>query len=184
MSSDVLIRTVLIVLVVGWICYRQTQWRAVVIPRMWRTALVLAVIGAVQIAGSTSLGTVSGFDVGVMAVEIAISLGVGAVMGYIAHFRPVTDQALAAWAAKGGGRNGNAGSGALAPVVESRTGWWGIGLWIVFIAVRIGMDVWAGAAGSQLATTAGAILIVVAANRAARTLVFMARIERMRVVAA
>ncbi|SDY55291.1 hypothetical protein [Herbiconiux ginsengi] len=183
MSYDVVIRTVLILLVVGWICYRQTQWRAVVIPRMWRSALLFTVIGLVQIGGTTSLGTVSAFDVGVMAIEIVISLGVGAVMGWIAHFRPVTEQALAAWEAKAGSR-GRPSAGEVAPIVESRTGWWGIGLWLVFIAVRLGMDVWAGAAGSQLAVTVGAILIVVAANRAARTLVFMARIERMRIVAA
>jgi hypothetical protein len=179
MSYDVLIRTVLIVLVVGWICYRQTQWQPVVISKMWRSALLFAVIGLVQIGGTASLPAVSGFDLAVMAVEIVIALGVGAIMGWIAHFRPVSEQTLAAWSAKSGGR-----PGAVVPVVESRTGWWGIGLWVVFIAVRVGMDFWAGAAGSQLAVTVGAILIVVAANRAARTVVFMARIERMRVVAA
>ncbi|WP_382309975.1 hypothetical protein [Herbiconiux sp. UC225_62] len=183
MSYDVVIRTVLIVLVVGWICYRQTQWRAVAIPAMWRTALLFAVIGLVQIGGTTSLGTISAFDLGVMAIEILISLAVGVVMGRIAHFRPMSDQALAAWKVKAGSR-GRSAADAMAPIVESRTGWWGIGLWLVFIAVRIGMDVWAGAAGSQLAVTVGAILIVVAANRAGRTLVFMSRIERMRVVAA
>ncbi len=178
MSYDVLIRTVLIIAVVGWICYRQAQWRAVVVPDMWRTAGLFAVIGVVQIAAVRGTAAISTFDLAVLAIEIVIALGVGALMGAIALFRPVTEPALAAWSVKRRGRDGTA------PVVESRTGWWGIALWLVFIAVRIGMDVWAGAAGSQLATTVGAILIVVAANRAARTVVFMSRIERMRTAVA
>jgi hypothetical protein len=180
MSITTLANGALIVLLVGWICYRQLQWKAVATGRMWRFVLILVAVGVVQLASSTSHTALTGLDFGLLAIELVISLGVGSIMGAIALFRPVSEQAAASYAARVD-RRGRVGE----PVdFESRTGWWGIALWILFIAVRIGMDVWAGQAGSQLASSMGVILLAVAANRAARILVMTARLERLRSVAA
>jgi hypothetical protein len=179
MSITTLANGALIVLLVGWICYRQLQWKAVSVGRMWRFVVILAAVGFFQLATSTSHAALSGLDFGLLAIELVISLGVGSIMGAIAIFRPVSDQTEAAYAARAD-RRGRPSE----PVdFESRTGWWGIGLWIVFILVRIGMDVLAGQAGSQLASSMGVILLAVAANRTARILVMTARLERLRSVA-
>jgi hypothetical protein len=175
MSLSTLANGALIVLLVGWICYRQLQWKPVAVARMWRFVLILVVIGVIQLAGAAS-GALTGLDFGLLAIELVISLGVGSLMGAIALFRPISQQSAAAYAARD--RRGNS----QVADFESRTGWWGIALWVLFIGVRVGMDVWAGHAGSQLASSIGVILLAVAANRAARILVFTARLERLRTV--
>ena len=68
--------------------------------------------------------------------------------------------------------------------MESRTGWWGLALWVLVIVIRVGIDVLAAQAGSHLAASTGIIVLLVAANRAARTAVFAYRLDRMPAVAA
>jgi hypothetical protein len=175
MTTDPLLRTALIIVLVGWICYRQVTWRPIVASRMWRMAFILALVGVIELVSTDALKTVTTFDITMLIIETVASLGIGAVMGLIAVIRPLSTEGRAS--VLSGGRAGET------PLYETRTGWWGLGLWVVFIALRIGMDVWAGANGAQLASTIGAILIVVAANRAARTAVLLSRLERMRTVA-
>jgi hypothetical protein len=69
-------------------------------------------------------------------------------------------------------------------VLESRTGWLGLALWIVMILVRIGIDAIASDMGSVLASATGVILVMVAANRLARTFVFAARVQKSTAVTA
>jgi hypothetical protein len=153
----------LAVVLVGWIGFLQLNWRPVVVGRMWRFPLILAVVGVFFLSRTTDLAKIQPIDLGVLVVELVISLAIGAVMGRMAQFRPISHV------------KPNAENPA---TLESRTGWWGFGLWIVLFAVRIGMDVIASQLGSHIATSTGIILLLVAANRAARTAVFAYRLDR------
>ncbi|MDQ1128936.1 hypothetical protein [Microbacterium sp. SORGH_AS_0888] len=163
MNLDILGDIVLVVLLVGWLGYRQTTWRPVVPSRMWRTPLVLAVIGVVVLAhGGVAIGAL---DVAVLVIQLVLSLGVGAWMGSLAHFRPLDPPVV--------GRRGERA------VFESRTGWWGLALWVVLLLVRIGLDVGATALGAKAIGGAGVILLVLAANRGARNAVLAARLGNL-----
>jgi hypothetical protein len=109
----------------------------------------------------------------VLVFEIVVSLGVGSAMGAMAKFRPITAAGMAQ------ARRDNSMA-----TLESRTGWWGFALWIAFIALRIGIDAGAGALGSQIASSTAVILILLGANRAARSAVFSARISRLHAISA
>jgi uncharacterized membrane protein len=69
-------------------------------------------------------------------------------------------------------------------LLETRTGWWVLALWIVMILVRIGIDVVATQMGYVLAAATGVILITVAANGLARVFVFAARVQKSAAVTA
>ncbi|MEF2976626.1 hypothetical protein [Subtercola sp. YIM 133946] len=172
MNIQILVNALVIIVLVGWMGLHQVNWRPVEIARMWRGPLVLGVIGVVTLANGNDLGNLSTFDVGVLVFEIVVSLAVGAIMGAMAKFRPITAAGVAM---------AHDDSGA---TLESRTGWWGFALWVGFIALRIGVDVGAGAMGSQIASSTAVILILLAANRAARSAVFAARIGRLSTVSA
>ena len=167
MSPQLLFNGLVIVLLIGYIGYRQTQWRPFEPGRIWRGPIVLSVVGlGYLISTAPAIGTL---DVAVLALEIAIACGIGALMGAIAHFRPLVPEDLARdpraqWA--------------------SRTGAAGIALWVVMIVVRIGIDVLAGMSGSHLATSTGVILLVFAANRAGRAVTMGARVQKLARVSA
>ncbi len=169
MTLQTIGNALLILVVIGWIGFRQLAWRPVSIGRMWRLPTLLAIVGVVMLVQSTDASKLTALDLAVLLVEIAISLGIGAWMGAIAVFRPlatpITDPQRPA-------------------SVESRTGWWGLALWVLVIVIRVGIDVLAAQAGSHMAASTGIILLLVAANRASRTAVFAYRLERMAPVAA
>ncbi len=71
------------------------------------------------------------------------------------------------------------GPDAATPEFESRTGWVGMVLWVLMIGVRVGIDIWAAHAGAVIVTSTGVILLVLAANRVARTAVFSARVAKL-----
>src|ERR1700712_1425815 len=156
MNVQLIVNALVITVLVGYMGLRQLNWRPVELARMWRAPLIMGVIGVVSLANSTSITNLSTFDVAVLAFEIIVSLGVGSAMGVMARFRPITAAGLAMAHENGGA------------TLESRTGWWGFALWMAFIALRIGIDVGAGAMGSQIASSTGVILLLLAANRAAR----------------
>ncbi|MFK4791610.1 hypothetical protein [Microbacterium sp. ZW T5_56] len=166
-SPQLLFNALVIILLIGYIGYRQTQWRAFEPGRIWRGPIILAVVGLGYLAyTTTAIGTL---DIAVLVLELAISVGIGALMGAIATFRPLTAEdrvrdPRAQWA--------------------SRTGAVGIVLWVAMIAVRIGIDVLAGMAGSHLATSTGVILLVFAANRAGRAITMGARLQKLTRVSA
>lgn len=163
MNLQLIANVLLAVLIIGWVGYRQTTWRVAAPSRMWRMPVILGIIGVAMLAQSRTV--VTGLDVAVLAVELVISLAVGAWMGALAHFRRLESPVPV-------GKDGQVA------LYESRTGWWGLALWVVQIAVRIGMDVLAGHLGAHAATTTGVILLVLAANRAARVAVFAVRLDR------
>jgi hypothetical protein len=172
MTIQTIANALLILLVIGWIGVRQLAWRPVALGRLWRSPLIFAVVGAVLLAQQVKPASITPLDLAVVAGELVISLAVGAWMGAIAHFRRLP-QPIAT------GKDGRD-----LAVYESRTGVVGLVLWVVVIAVRVGIDVLAAQAGSHLAEATGIILLVLAANRLARTAVFAARLDRHAALAA
>ncbi len=165
---------ILVLVAIGWIGYRQMTWRVVDPSRMWRMPVVLAVVGAGILVTGDKASILTPIDVTALAVELVVGLGIGAVMGAIAHFRPLSSAAIEAYEAH---RRDGRGVGA-AVAYESRTGWVGLALWFVMIAVRVGLDVAAAHLGAAEVVSTGVILLIIAANRAARVAVFAYRLQR------
>lgn len=141
-----------------WIIGKQLTWQPVQPARMLRMPLILAAVGLVSLAQAHASGPTV-VDAAAIAVELMMSLGFGALMGRLSVLRVAdgtrrSDRSVA-W--------------------ETRTGWIGAALWIVLIAVRIGTEVGAAELGAHLAASTGVLLLVVAANRAARGLVILAQ---------
>jgi hypothetical protein len=143
---------------VAFLAYRQATWQYLDPARIWRTPLVMAIIGVVVLAQTTAAITTA--DVVFLGIEALITIGVGLTMGSITRFRTATTP-------DSKGRT-----------IQSRTGGLGAVLWIVLIAVRVGLDVVGGHFGAHLLTSTGTILLVLALNRAARAVVIDQRIPR------
>lgn len=159
MNTNLLGSIALGILILVWVGYRQTTWRPVDPGRMWRLPLILGLAGIVSLIG---VGVaISGIDLATLTIELAISAATGAWMGALAHFRPfaASSDAAVRW--------------------ESRTGWWGLALWLLVVAARIGIDVLAVRLGAQLVTSTGVILLVIAANRLVRVAVILSRAGRL-----
>jgi hypothetical protein len=169
MTLQVLGNALIIIVLVGVIGVRQLSWRPIVVSRMWRFPAILAIVGIFMMAQSAGKTVLKPIDITVLLVEIVLSLGIGTLMGKIAQLRPIEHPNTAA---------------EHVATFESRTGAMGLSLWIALIVVRVGIDIFATQWGSQIATSTGVILIMLAANRAARTAVFAYRIDRKVPVAA
>ncbi|CAM5376431.1 hypothetical protein [Leifsonia shinshuensis] len=172
MNVQTLTNAILIVVLIGWVGYRQMVWRPVSIAQMWRFPAIMSLVGVVLIVQQVKPSSLTPLDLAVVAGELVLSLAVGAWMGAIAHFRPLESPVRL-------GRDNR-----YTASYESRTGVLGIVLWVLVIGVRVGVDVLASMAGSHLATATGVIFLVFAANRAARTAVFAARLDRHAALAA
>ncbi len=172
MSVQLLVNGLLILLLIGWVGYRQMAWRPVSIARMWRGPGIFAVVGLILLVQQVKPSSLTPLDLAVVAGELVFSLAVGAWMGAIAHFRPLAEPVRL-------GKDQR-----YVASYESRTGVFGLVLWVLVIGVRVGVDVVAAQAGSHLVAATGIILLVFAANRAARTAVFAARLDRHAAVAA
>jgi hypothetical protein len=144
-----LIALAVIVLLVS----RQLRWRDFDPARALRLPIVLGAIGVLSLAGLKGV-TVSALDATLFAVELLLSVGIGAAMGRLSVFRAAPD-----------------GSGAL----QTRTGWIGAALWVVLVAVRLGFDAVGSSLGAHLLTQTGMILVLLAASRATAALVTRAR---------
>jgi hypothetical protein len=149
---------------VGFIAFRQMTWTFVDPARVWRMPIVLGGIGLITL--SQSHAAITSTDIVFLGIEALITIGVGLAMGRMTTFRiaPQPNE-------KG-------------LTIQARTGGWGAGLWVVLIAVRVGLDVLGGAMGAELVTSTGAILLVLALNRAARAVVMDQRMPRGRRVGA
>lgn len=162
--------------VIAWICYRQMTWRVVDPARMWRGPLIFGVIGAGILFTGSKTVTFTPLDIALLAIEIVIALAAGSAMGAIAHFRRVSTERAAAYEAN---RRPSRSGAPLAPVeYESRTSWVGVLLWVVMIAVRIGLEIFGQHLGDAAGASTGIILLVLAANRVARTAVLAWRLEQ------
>lgn len=174
---QLLTNVIIIIAVLIFVGYRQLTWRAVDAGRMWRLPLVLGVVGLVVLGSATKLTSLTAFDLVVLAVELAVSVGLGVAMGRIATFRRLSDDGIRLYheAHANDRRPSN-----VVVTLETRTGWLGMALWVVLIAVRVGMDALAGMVGSTLAASTGVIILMVAANRIARVAVILNRSTRFK----
>lgn len=170
MTVQNLFSIVLGIALIVWIAYRQLTWTPVVPERMWRMPAILAIIGVVELIQGNAFALLRVTDVAIVAIELVISVGMGVAMGALAHFRPMSDDSRTAYAAKNAARV----AGVL-PAVETRNGWFGMALWLVLIAARVGAEVWAHVSGSAFLMSTGIILVTVAVNRAVRILVITRR---------
>lgn len=179
MTTATLVESLAALLLVAYICVKQLTWSAVDTRRMWRAPMILGIVGLVLLGTSTQVGSLSAPDLGFAALELVVALGAGALMGLAARFRPLSDAArLKAEAADARRDRARARARTEPLTTESRTGWIGIALWVVLIAVRVGFEIAGRRMGLELASSTGLIFLVVAANRAARTLVFASRLDR------
>ncbi|MGW8430211.1 hypothetical protein ACWGJ9_03715 [Curtobacterium citreum] len=158
MSVQLLANIVIGLALVGFLAYRQATWQYLDPARVWRTPLVLGVVGIVVLAQSAA--AVTTLDVLFLSIEALVSVAAGLAMGGMTRFRTAA-------VADDEGRT-----------LQARTGWAGAGLWLLLIVVRVGLDVLGGHLGAHLLTSTGAILLVLALNRAARALVVDQRIPR------
>ncbi|WP_022904466.1 hypothetical protein [Curtobacterium sp. B8] len=158
MSAHLVVNVLLGLALVVFLAYRQATWQYLDPARIWRTPLVMGVVGVVVLANSGV--TVTTTDVVFLAIEALVTIAVGLTTGSITRFRTVSTP-------DSKGRT-----------LQSRTGWAGAALWIVLIVVRIGLDVVGGHLGAHLLTATGTILLVLALNRAARAVVVDQRIPR------
>ncbi|KQO63659.1 hypothetical protein [Curtobacterium sp. Leaf261] len=142
---------------VGFLMYRQATWQFLDAARIWRMPVILGAIGVITIAKSSG-GPITSMDVAFLGAEVVLSVAVGLLMGNIAHFRVAA-------------RPDDKGRS-----LQTRTGGLGAVLWIVLIAVRVGMDVVGAGLGVHLLSSTGMILVMIAVNRAARALVLDRRI--------
>jgi len=157
MTSSTLLDLLLGLAVVAYLAARQLSWRPVDPSRTWRLPLVLGAVGVVSLARQQT--PPHAIDVVILGLSAVAALVSGALMGRIARFRPSpTDPGM----------------------VESRTGWLGVGIWAAFVVVRVGLDGAGHRMGSDLALSTGTILLVVGLNRAASALVVTARQPRRR----
>ena len=167
--------------VICWIIYRQFTWQLVSPSRLWRMPAIIAIIGVIMLAQTKSLTAVKPVDLLILAGELVLSLGLGAIMGTLARFRTRGQRASDIRQRSGVPVEFDPS----VTVTESRTGALGASLWVVLIVVRVGIELLtAHYFPSALLASTGTILLVVAANRAARALVVTLRMERRGLVTA
>ncbi len=169
--------------VLGWVIYRQLTWQRATPARMWRMPIILGIIGVFELSQVPGAKAVTGTDLAILGGEVALALGIGAAMGAMAKFRTRPERESDVASGRPSGET--AAWDPTRTVVESRTGGWGAALWIVMIAVRIGIEFGARSIdNSALIASTGVILLVIAANRIARVFVMVYRMDRMHLVAA
>jgi hypothetical protein len=175
--ADILIA----IAVLAWIIYRQFTWRLASPSQLWRMPAVIAIVGLVMLAQTKSIENVKPVDLLILVGELVLALGLGAVVGTLAKFRTRAQQASDVRQRSGVPVEFDPG----VTVTETRTGGLGAALWIVLIVVRVGIELLtAHYFPSALLASTGTILLVVAANRAARALVIGVRMERRGLVTA
>jgi tellurite resistance protein TehA-like permease len=175
--ADILIA----IAVLCWITYRQFTWQLASPSRLWRMPAILAVVGLVMLAQTKSLANVQPVDLLILVGELVLALGLGAIMGSLARFRTRAQRASDVSRRS----DARADFDPSTTVTETRTGALGAALWIVLILVRVGIELLtAHYFPSALLASTGTILLVIAANRAARALVVTLKLERSGVIAA
>ena len=133
MTLSTILNALLLLALIVWLGYRQSTWRPIRSGRMWRMPILLGIAGVVVLA--QTVDRITTLDVIALTVEAAISLGVGAAMGRIARIRPIAQPSVRTEGAS----------------LESRTGWWGMALWLIVIVSRVGIDLAAAANGAFVA---------------------------------
>jgi hypothetical protein len=181
MTISTLTDIIIALAVLCWIIYRQFTWQLVSPSRLWRMPVVIAIIGVIMLAQTKSLTSVKPIDLLILVGELVLALGLGAIMGTLAKFRTRGQRASDVRQRSGVPVDFDPS----VTVTESRTGGLGAALWLVLIVVRVGIELLtAHYFPSALLASTGTILLVIAANRAARALVVTLRMERRGLVTA
>jgi hypothetical protein len=175
--ADILIA----IAVLCWIIYRQFTWQLASPSRLWRMPAIIAIVGVVMLAQTKSLTAVKPVDLLILAAELVLALAIGALMGSLAKFRTRAQRASDIRQRSGVPVEFDPST----TVTETRTGAFGSALWLVMIAIRVGIELLTvHYFPSALLASTGTILLVIAANRAARALVVSVRMERRGLVTA
>ncbi|MBS1697224.1 MAG: hypothetical protein JST25_02335 [Actinobacteria bacterium] len=174
MNLSALSNVLLILLVVGVIAVRQMTWRPVRGSRDWLLPGLAAVIGLALLLPSLDGRALGPIDLVAFVIELAIAIALGVWMGVIAHIRPL--ESRAGRAPEPAGRPLRAAQAVAA--FETRTGAWGLALWLVLIGVRVALTFVFESLGSHLGVSTGLILVMLAANRAVRIVVLHHRVLR------
>jgi tellurite resistance protein TehA-like permease len=181
MNITIITDVVIGVAVLCWIIYRQLTWQLATPSRMWRMPVIIGIVGLVMLEQTKGLTDVKPVDLLILVGELVLALGLGAVMGSLAKFRTRAQRASDLRQRSGVPVEYDPSI----TVTETRTGGVGAALWIVLIVVRVGIELLtAHYFPSALLASTGTILLVIAANRAARALVVTLRMERRGLVPA
>jgi hypothetical protein len=169
-----LVSIVLVLAALVWVSIRQTTWSPVSPDRMFRGPLILGLIGALMVVSGGQAAAFDATDIALLVLELVVGAAIGAVIGLVAHLRPLTEEGRRAWQARSARR-----PDAVEPRVEARNGWLGLTIWLALIAARIGFTVWETSIGGHLAQAGGLLLLLLAVNRAVRSAVILWRAPRM-----
>ncbi|WP_368498200.1 hypothetical protein [Herbiconiux sp. A18JL235] len=180
MTPPDLTTIVLLLAALVWLSIKQTSWSAVDPARLFRGPTVLAVVGVAMMVSGGQTAAFDTTDVALLVLELAMGAMVGALIGLVAHLRPISDEGLAAWRARAAKHPGTTPGArrATPPLFETRNGWFGLVLWLALIAARIGFTVWESSVGGHLAQAGGVLLVLFAVNRAVRSGVILWRASR------
>lgn len=152
MDPQIYIDILIGIAVIGFIAYRQISWSRVNPRKLMMLPAVLAAVGLYNlkdvVGGQVSFSLI---DLWFILGQTVAAVAIGLVMGRVTKFK-TTD----------------AGTFSSAGLV-------GAGLWIAFIAVRLGLDTLAHVSGAHLAASIGIILLTVAVNRFTQNALVLAR---------
>lgn len=157
MNPQIIIDVLIGLAVIGFVAYRQIAWSKVNPRKLMMMPVILGAVGLINLkdalAGPHAFTALDGWFI---LGQTVLAVALGLVMGTVTKFR--TD----------GG------------VTSSRAGALGAGLWIAFIAVRLGADALAHASGAGLAASTGVILLTVAVNRFTQNALVLSRFNAHR----
>ena len=151
---------VLAIAVIAFVTIRQTRWSPVSLGRLFRMPLIFGLVGivmAVQAAARPGgLGHLGGRDVAVIAIELAVGVVAGWLMGRQTEIATVDG------------------------VTRSRLRPAGLAVWLGFIGVRISLGVLGSVLGLGIVTQPMAIFLVLAVVKGIQALMVRERLDRHR----
>jgi hypothetical protein len=140
---NALLEGLIVLALLALILRQQLRWRSA--ARMLRIGTVLSVIGALMVFQQIGQSRLDPFALGYLVLTALFAVAAGFVMGLVSTVRSGADGSL-----------------------EMRGGWWGLALWVAYIAVRVGMSFAVVVlSGSQSSRTTGLILLSVGLARLA-----------------
>lgn len=149
-ADDVLITLGVVIIVV-----RQFRWRSAEVRRMLRLPLIIIVAGAGYLGFELVTGLRWVEADWVVAADLTLVTVTGLAMGWATTFRTAADR------------------------LQYRLTALGIGLWVVFLAIRVGSFYFATVVGANLADATGFILLSFGLNRLAATTVVRRRAQQL-----
>lgn len=144
----------LAILVIALLIQRQLRWTRFDAGRVLRLPIILAALGALEVATTSTTTAPAPADLTLLAAELVVALAVGAGMGRLTEFR-LSPASNGTW--------------------QTRTGLLGAALWLVLVAVRVGLSAAGPVLGAHAAASTGVVLVVLAVTRGTAGLIARAR---------